>query len=402
MSGFELVERAIQEIAAGRCVIVVDDEDRENEGDMIVAAECISREHVNFLTKHARGLICVATVASRLDELQLGPMSPENTSLHGTPFAVAVDYKHGTTTGISAHDRAETIRAFTRPETRPEDLARPGHVFPLRAVEGGVLRRAGHTEAAVDLARLAGLYPAGVVCEIMDEDGSMARLERLREVAAQFDMPLISVKDLIAYRRRSEKLVRRAASAQLPTPYGEFTIHIYEAAYEEAAHAAVVCGTPHLDPAPLVRVHSQCLTGDIFASQRCDCGPQRDQALRQIAEYGHGVFLYMSQEGRGIGLANKIRAYHLQDSQGLDTVEANLQLGFPADLRDYGIGAQILVDLGLRRIRILTNNPKKLVGVSAYGLEVIERVPIQVQAGERNQKYLRAKRDKLGHLLEGL
>jgi 3,4-dihydroxy 2-butanone 4-phosphate synthase/GTP cyclohydrolase II len=269
-------------------------------------------------------------------------------------------------------------------------------------VEGGVLRRAGHTEAAVDLARLAGLYPAGVLCEVLDDDGSMARLPRLHALAAQFGMPIITVQDLIAYRRQREKLVRRAASADLPTRFGDFTIHIYEADFEDAAHAAVVCGTPHLDPAPLVRVHSQCLTGDILGSLRCDCGPQRDQALRQIAEYGHGVFLYMSQEGRGIGLANKIRAYHLQDSEGLDTVDANRKLGFPADLRDYGIGAQILSDLGLVRIRILTNNPKKLVGVTAYGLQVIERVPIEIPAGENSRRYLQTKRDKLGHLLEGL
>jgi 3,4-dihydroxy 2-butanone 4-phosphate synthase/GTP cyclohydrolase II len=369
---------------------------------MVCAAEKVTPEHVNFLSKHARGLICVPTVASRLDELHIGPMSATNDSLHGTPFGVAVDYRHGTTTGISAQDRAATIVAFTRSDAKPQDFARPGHIFPLRAVEGGVLRRAGHTEAVVDLARLAGLYPAGVLAEVLDDDGSMARLPRLREMAKQFGMPLVSVQDLIAYRRGREKLVRRVASAQLPTRFGEFTIHIYEADFEEAIHAAMVCGTPHLDPAPLVRVHSQCLTGDIFSSLRCDCGPQRDQALRQIAEYGHGVFLYMSQEGRGIGLANKIRAYHLQDKEGLDTVDANRKLGFAPDLRDYGIGAQILVDLGLHRIRILTNNPKKLVGIAAYGLEVVERVPIQVPAHDQNQRYLQTKRDKLGHLLEGL
>ena len=402
MRDFDPVEKAIEQIRAGRFAIVVDDADRENEGDMVVAAEKVTPEHVNFLSKHARGLICLATVGSRLDELKLGAMAPENTSLHNTPFAVSVDYRHGTTTGISAHDRCETIRAFTRAETRAEDLARPGHVFPLRAVEGGVLRRPGHTEAAVDLARLAGLYPAGVLCEVMDEDGSMARLPRLREIATRHGMAMISVEDLIVHRRRQEKLVQRVASAQLPTHYGEFAIHIYQAAYEEATHAAVVCGTPHLDAQPLVRVHSQCLTGDIFGSERCDCGLQREYALRQIAAYGHGVFLYMSQEGRGIGLANKIRAYHLQDVHGLDTVEANQKLGLPADNRDYGIGAQILADLGLTRIRILTNNPRKMVGLAAYGLEVIERVPIQVPAGARTRAYLAAKRDKLGHLLEDL
>jgi len=402
MTEFDKVERALEEIRAGRFVIVVDDEDRENEGDMVMAAERVTAEHVNFLSKHARGLICVSTLDSHLDALGIGPMAHENTALHGTPFGVAVDYKHGTTTGISAADRAATIVAMTRPETKPEDFARPGHVFPLRAVPGGVLRRAGHTEAAVDLARLAGLYPAAVLSEVLDDDGSMARLPRLREIADHFGMAMISVASLIAYRRRSEKLVRRAASAKLPTRLGEFTIHVYEADYEHAVHAAVVCGEPHLDPAPLVRVHSQCLTGDIFGSLRCDCGAQREQAMRQIAEYGHGVLLYMSQEGRGIGLANKIRAYHLQDAEGLDTVEANRELGFPPDLRDYGIGAQILVDLGLRRIRILTNNPRKLVGVTAYGLEVIERVPIQIPAHDKNRKYLVTKRDKLGHLLDGL
>jgi 3,4-dihydroxy 2-butanone 4-phosphate synthase/GTP cyclohydrolase II len=402
MSDFDRVEKAIDEIRAGRFVIVVDDEDRENEGDMVLAAECVTPEHVNFLTKQARGLICVACVASRLEELHLGPMAPMNTSLHNTNFTVSVDYRVGTTTGISAHDRAETIRALARRTTRPDELARPGHVFPLRAVEGGVLRRAGHTEAAVDLARLAGMVPAGIVCEVMDEDGTMARLPRLRQIAEQFHLCMISVKDLIAYRRSREKLIQKVASADLPTRYGPFTIHIYQAAYEEATHAAMVRGTPHQDPSPLVRVHSQCLTGDILGSERCDCGLQREVALRQIAEYGHGVFLYMSQEGRGIGLANKIRAYHLQDVDGLDTVEANHKLGFPPDKRDYGIGAQILVDLGLHRIRLLTNNPKKLVGLGAYGLEVIERVPIQVPASERSRAYLATKRDKMGHMLDDL
>jgi 3,4-dihydroxy 2-butanone 4-phosphate synthase/GTP cyclohydrolase II len=402
MNDFDSVEDALEAIRAGRIVLVVDDEDRENEGDMILAAEAVTAEHINFLTKHARGLICVATVGSRLDELKLELMSQKNSSLHGTPFTVSVDYRHGTTTGISAPDRAATVRAFTDERTRPDDLARPGHIFPLRAVEGGVLRRAGHTEAAVDLARLAGMKHVGVVCEVMDEDGNMARTGKLREVARHFGMPMISVKDLISYRRAREKMVQCVASSALPTRFGDFTIHIYEAQYEEATHAAVVVGEPDKDPSPLVRVHSQCLTGDILGSVRCDCGAQRDQALRQIAEYGHGVFLYMSQEGRGIGLANKIRAYHLQDVEGLDTVEANQSLGFPADKRDYGVGAQILVDLGLHKIRILTNNPKKMVGLSAYGLEIVERVPIQIEASDRNRAYLRSKRDKMGHLLKDL
>jgi 3,4-dihydroxy 2-butanone 4-phosphate synthase/GTP cyclohydrolase II len=403
MTDFDSIEKALEEIRAGRFVLVVDDEERENEGDMVLAAERVTPEHVNFLSKQARGLICVATVAPRLDELQIGPMAPENNALHGTPFGVAVDYRHGTTTGISAHDRAATILAFTTIGHAPRGFrasrATSSRCAPSRAaccavpgtpkprsiwrVWRGCIRR-----SSVRSARRG--WQHGARCRAC---------ARSRD---EFGMAIISVQDLIAYRRRSEKLVRRAASAKLPTRFGEFMLHIYEAAHEDAVHAAVVCGTPHLVESPLVRVHSQCLTGDIFGSLRCDCGLQRDQALRQIAASGHGVFLYMSQEGRGIGLANKVRAYHLQDSQGLDTVEANRQLGFPPDLRDYGIGAQILVDLGLRRIRILTNNPRKLVGVSAYGLEVVERVPIQVPAHPENQHYLETKRDKLGHLLEGL
>ena len=394
---FATVEEALRDIAEGKFVIVVDDEDRENEGDLVVAAEKATADHINFMAKHGRGLICVALPKERLEELRIPPMVPEPTDRHETNFHVAVDYKHGTTTGISAFDRAKTVRALVDPKAKPSDFSMPGHIFPLRAREGGVLVRAGHTEAAVDLARLAGLYPAGVICEIMNEDGTMARLPQLVEFAKKHGLKILTIADLIEYRRRTERLVRKVAEADLPTKFGRFRVHAYESLIDRQPYIALTMGSWGPEEPVLVRVHSECLTGDVFHSLRCDCGEQLERALKMIAEEGKGVLLYVvPQEGRGIGLLNKIRAYALQD-RGLDTVEANKALGFPPDLRDYGLGAQVLLDLGVRKLRLMTNNPRKIVGLSGYGLEVVERVPIVVQPNEHNLRYLETKREKLGH-----
>ncbi|GBE27750.1 riboflavin biosynthesis protein RibBA [bacterium BMS3Bbin03] len=398
MSEFNNIEEAIEAIKKGEIIIVVDDEDRENEGDFIMAAQKVTPEAINFMAKHGRGLICVPMTQDRLHELDLQPMVTENTAHLGTSFTVSVDAKKEVTTGISAHDRSKTIQDLINPKTKPSDLARPGHIFPLRAVKGGVLRRAGHTEAVVDLARLAGLYPAGVLCEIMDDDGTMARVPKLLDIAGKFQLKIITIRDLIEYRRRKEHLVREAAVANLPTRFGEFVIHIYESAIDPNDHVALVKGEIDPEKPILVRVHSQCLTGDIFHSLRCDCGDQLEKALQRIKKEGQGVLLYMRQEGRGIGLANKIKAYHLQE-HGKDTVEANEALGFKPDLRDYGIGAQILLDLGVRKIRLMTNNPKKIVGLKGYGLEIVERVPLEATPNPLNIGYLQTKRDKLGHLI---
>ena len=393
------IEQGIADLKMGKALIVVDDADRENEGDLIVAAEAVTPEHINFMAKHAGGLVCMPVPGDRLDALQLPQMVAENTARHGTPFTVPVDVKEGATTGISAFDRAATVKAVLDPRTKPDDLARPGHLFPLRYTNGGVLVRAGHTEAAVDLAWLAGFYPAGVLCEIMAPDGTMARMHYLEEFADGHNLRIVTIQDLIAYRRQHERLVERVADAKLPTKYGDFTVVAYKSMVDPDEHLALVMGEIEPDETILVRVHSQCTTGDIFGSVRCDCGQQMDIALEAIAKEGRGVFLYMRQEGRGIGLHNKIRAYSLQDN-GLDTVEANTELGFAPDLRWYGIGAQILADLGVRRLRLLTNNPKKVVGLDAYGLDLVDRVPIMAPPTPHNRDYLETKRVKLGHLLD--
>jgi 3,4-dihydroxy 2-butanone 4-phosphate synthase/GTP cyclohydrolase II len=394
---FATIDEAVEDIRAGRMLVVVDDEDRENEGDLLMAADKATPESVNFMAKHGRGIICMPMLGDRLDELQVSMMVSDNTAPLGTAFTVSVDARRGVTTGTSAYDRAVTIRTLVDPRTRSEDLTRPGHVFPLRAMPGGVLRRAGHTEAAVDLARLAGCAPAGVICEVLDEDGGMARLPELMQLARTHGLKVITIKALIEYRIQKEKLVRRSATTRMPTDYGEFTLIAYETTVDDRVPLALVMGDVAGDEPTLVRVHSECLPGDVFGCRRCDCGSQLYKALALIEREGRGILVYMRQEGRGIGLLNKLRAYELQD-QGKDTVEANHALGFRADLRHYGIGAQILVDLGVKNLRILTNNPKKIVGIEGYGLHVSERVPIEIPATDANRRYLLTKRDKLGHL----
>ena len=396
---FSTIEEAVEDIKNGRFVIVVDDEDRENEGDLIMAAEKVTAADINFFVTHGRGLICVPMSKERLDKLELQPMVQKNSALLGTRFSVSVDVVQGTTTGISAADRARTIKALVDAKTKPDDLARPGHIFPIQAVDGGVLARAGHTEATVDLCRLAGLAPLGILCEIMDDDGSMARVPRLMKLAEKFNLKIITIQDLIAYRNANQKLVHRMNSVNLPTKLGDFQLYLYRSEVADEHHLALVKGDVRNTENVLVRLHSSCLTGDVFGSVRCDCGEQLNRAMELIEEEGCGVVLYMGQEGRGIGLVNKLKAYELQE-HGRDTVEANEELGFAADLRDYGIGAQILRDLGLSSIRLLTNNPSKVIGLRGHGLDITERIPLQTVPTNSNRAYLETKRDKMGHILK--
>jgi 3,4-dihydroxy 2-butanone 4-phosphate synthase / GTP cyclohydrolase II len=393
----DTIESALEDIRNGKVIIVVDDEDRENEGDFVCAAECITPEIVNFMATHGRGLICAPLVEGRCEELKLDLMVGQNTAVYETPFTISVDLiGHGCTTGISAHDRFKTIKALVDPETKPEELGRPGHIFPLKAKKEGVLRRTGHTEAAIDFARLAGFSPAGVLVEIMNEDGSMARLFDLRQVADRFGLKLVTIKDLISYRMKTESQIKRQIEVNMPTIHGDFKLVAYEETPTSELHLALVKGSWKKDEPVLVRVHSSCVTGDIFGSCRCDCGSQLHSAMDMVEKEGKGVVLYMKQEGRGIGLLNKLKAYKLQE-EGLDTVEANLRLGFDMDSRDYGIGAQILHDLGISKIKLITNNPKKRVGLMGYGLEIVDNVPIEITPNPHNEKYLMTKRDKLGH-----
>jgi 3,4-dihydroxy 2-butanone 4-phosphate synthase/GTP cyclohydrolase II len=397
---FNTIKEALQDIKKGKMVILVDDEDRENEGDLTIAAEKVTAQAINFMTKYGRGLVCLSLTPERVEELQLPMMSDVNTSRFGTAFTVSIEAKKGVTTGISAADRTKTVLTAIKTKVKPDDIARPGHVFPLRAQPGGVLQRAGQTEGSVDLARLGGLYPAGVICEIMNDDGTMARVPQLFKFANKHRLKIVTIKDLIQYRMQNECLVSRVATTKLPTVYGgEFTTIVFESVVDSSVHIALVKGEIRADEEVLVRVHSECLTGDVFGSKRCDCGDQIHKAMNMIRKEGKGVLLYMRQEGRGIGLVNKLKAYELQDG-GLDTVEANVQLGFEPDLRDYGIGAQILVNLGVRKMRLMTNNPKKLIGLGGYGLQIVERVPVETRPHDKNIQYLSTKKRKLGHLLD--
>ena len=399
---FATVEEAIEELRQGRVLIILDDEERENEGDFVCAAEFVTPETVNFMSKHGRGLICMPMVPQRLEELGIPQMVERNTARRGTAFCISIGARHEVTTGISAADRARTIRLAVDPKTRPDELARPGHIFPLRAHPGGVLKRAGHTEASVDLCRLGGLSPAAVICEIMNDDGSMARTEQLAAVARRHGLKMITIADLIRHRMRTERLVQRVASPNLPTAMGQWKIHAFHFELENRTHVALVMGDPTPEEPVLVRVHSQCLTGDVFGSTRCDCGAQLKRAMSLIAAEGQGAVLYLRQEGRGIGLVNKLRAYEVQDQEHKDTVDANLSLGLAVDVRDYGVGAQILYDLGIRRLRLLTNNMGKYVALEGYGLEIVERVPLELPPLDENREYLRTKKLKMGHLLKSV